>query len=397
MTKTQELRAEPDAEPVEKTVIGSAGKIIRITPDFQFKTELAEFGGTTFNLCYQCATCSTVCVLSPDEAPFPRKEMAWAQWGLKDRLLRDADLWECHFCGDCSDRCPRGADPGESMMALRRWAISQYDWTGLSRKLYTSRVWEIGALVVVALVVVGLFALSGSFSSARMITSHVSVNTFIPVKQVHYADWTMAAVLTFFLLTNSWRMARFILGGQKVPLSVFLSEAMTFFLQVAVQKNWQKCKGEKIRWLKHFILVTGYSTLFVLVMFFLKHLQVDSSEYSWVSILGYYTTIAIIYFATDAIISRIKKEKPIHRYSHDSDWMFLILLLLTGITGITMHAVRLMGLPMATYIIYVVHLAIAVPMLVVEVPFMKWSHLMYRPLAQYLRVVKVRARQLKTS
>jgi hypothetical protein len=43
---------------------------------------------------------------------------------------------------------------------------------------------------------------------------------------------------------------------------------------------------------------------------------------------------------------------------------------------------------MATYMIYVIHLAVAVPMLVVEVPFGKWSHLFYRPLALYL--VKVR-------
>jgi hypothetical protein len=37
---------------------------------------------------------------------------------------------------------------------------------------------------------------------------------------------------------------------------------------------------------------------------------------------------------------------------------------------------------------YVIHLAVAVPMLVLEVPFMKWAHLMYRPLALYLKAVK---------
>ncbi len=39
---------------------------------------------------------------------------------------------------------------------------------------------------------------------------------------------------------------------------------------------------------------------------------------------------------------------------------------------------------MATYVMYMVHLAIAVPMLVVEVPFGKWAHLLYRPLAMYV-------------
>ena len=39
---------------------------------------------------------------------------------------------------------------------------------------------------------------------------------------------------------------------------------------------------------------------------------------------------------------------------------------------------------MAANIAYVVHLALVVPMLTLEVPFSKWSHLAYRPLAMYL-------------
>jgi Fe-S oxidoreductase len=40
---------------------------------------------------------------------------------------------------------------------------------------------------------------------------------------------------------------------------------------------------------------------------------------------------------------------------------------------------------------YVIHLAIAVPMLIIEVPFGKWSHLFYRPLAIFLAAVKEKA------
>jgi heterodisulfide reductase subunit C/quinone-modifying oxidoreductase subunit QmoC len=52
---------------------------------------------------------------------------------------------------------------------------------------------------------------------------------------------------------------------------------------------------------------------------------------------------------------------------------------------------------MPTYVTYVVHLMVAVPMLVVEVPFGKWSHLLYRPLALYLSAVQARARQPQAS
>ena len=40
---------------------------------------------------------------------------------------------------------------------------------------------------------------------------------------------------------------------------------------------------------------------------------------------------------------------------------------------------------MAANITYIVHLMGVVPMLVLEVPFSKWSHLAYRPLGDLLR------------
>ena len=43
---------------------------------------------------------------------------------------------------------------------------------------------------------------------------------------------------------------------------------------------------------------------------------------------------------------------------------------------------------MPTYVIYVIHLMIAVPMLVLEVPFAKWSHLAFRPVVLFLMSVK---------
>ena len=38
--------------------------------------------------------------------------------------------------------------------------------------------------------------------------------------------------------------------------------------------------------------------------------------------------------------------------------------------------------------IYVIHMMIAVPMLVLEVPFAKWAHLAYRPVVLFLMRVK---------
>ena len=91
-----------------------------------FIKEVAALGGGDLKKCYQCATCSVVCPISPDTKPFPRKEMIAASWGLKDKLVGNADIWLCHNCGDCSTRCPRGAKPGDVLSAIRAYAVSEY-------------------------------------------------------------------------------------------------------------------------------------------------------------------------------------------------------------------------------------------------------------------------------
>jgi quinone-modifying oxidoreductase subunit QmoC len=58
-------------------------KPVLIEPDVNFIRILSKETGNTFKLCMQCGTCSVTCDVSPDRAPFPRKEMAWATWGLK--------------------------------------------------------------------------------------------------------------------------------------------------------------------------------------------------------------------------------------------------------------------------------------------------------------------------
>ena len=55
------------------------------------------------------------------------------------------------------------------------------------------------------------------------------------------------------------------------------------------------------------------------------------------------------------------------------------------------HVLRYTGLALTAHYAYAIHLMIAVPMLVVEVPFGHWSHMIYRPMALYFLAVQARA------
>ena len=111
---------------------------MNVQPDLEFIKSLKEAGGDTLKKCYQCATCSVTCPLSKDGKPFPRKEMIWAQWGMKDKLVTDPDVFLCHQCGDCTANCPRGAKPGDVLSAIRSYAYTFYGWPAPLAKLASS-------------------------------------------------------------------------------------------------------------------------------------------------------------------------------------------------------------------------------------------------------------------
>jgi len=360
---------------------------INSSVDSELYREVAKFGARDMEICMQCGICTASCPLSSGTNTFPRKIYRYLQLGLKDKLLKSSEPWLCYYCGDCNTDCPRGAEPAETMMATRRWLTAQYDWTGLARRFYLSEAWEIGALIAVALGIIVLFF----FGHGPIVTDRVSVNSFAPVLWIEIGDLTMAAILSTFLLSNAFRMYRFIMSDIKIPFWLYFTEAKAFVINFVTQKRWRECGQDQSRWLKHFILVTGYLTMMMLVIVFIRWFQVDDSSWHFTSIFGYYATGVLLAITVEMFRSRRTKEESIHRYSEFSDWLFLILLFLTTLTGIIMHAFRLAGWPMGTYVMYVIHLAVAVPMLIIEVPFGKWSHLIYRPLAIFLATVKEKA------
>jgi len=371
----------------------------QINPDFA--KVLKEYGALDFNACYNCGNCTAVCSLSDGDNSFPRKAIRLSVLGLEDELQASVDPWLCYYCGECSETCPQKTDPGELMMTLRRYLTAKYDWTGLAGKLYTSKIWEFGTIIFLALVILVLFVFfHGPMTTELTEQGGVKLNTFAPWKQIEIGDWIMAGLLGFFLLSNLFNMYLKVVRSRKdikIPFKLYFTELWSLIIHFATQKQFSKCdtqlSNKKIKfsayWVIHWFLMTSYVIMLLMIVVFLGWFQTDNI-YEWYHpqrFLGYYATfgltIGVVYF----FIERIRKQSEKSKHSHVTDWTFLVLLFLTTITGILVHIFRINGLPYATYYMYVFHLMVLFPMLMIEVPFSKWSHLAYRPFAIYFNNV----------
>jgi len=384
--------------------------------DANLKTELKKFGSKDWNECYHCGNCTAVCPLTENNFLFPRKSIRQAQMGLKTKLASNLDPWLCYFCGDCSKTCPRNANPGEIMMTLRRYMTSVYDWTGLSKKFYTSKTWEIAFIAVMFIAIIAVFGvflppardiISNASKYIDPVSGGVLINSLVPgleghqfVKIIEIGDLSMAGIVAALLISNIFRMFYFTIIRDKsvrVPFYTYFTQAWQLLFNFISQPKFSKCDNKQY-WFGHFLLMSGYVIMFTVIVALLPKFQVEEvfPWYNWQRILGYYATFGLLFFIIYSIIGRIRRNEIKFKFSHASDWLFLIMLGLTTVTGILIHFFRIGGLPVATYIIYVIHLAVLVPMILIEVPFSKWSHLAYRPFAVYFSKLKKAAYKLQT-
>ncbi|TSA24955.1 MAG: 4Fe-4S ferredoxin [Bacteroidetes bacterium] len=379
--------------------------------NLQLADTLRKYGAKEFTACYNCGTCTAICNLTDSSSYFPRKIVRYSALGYEKALESSSEPWLCYYCGECNESCPKQAEPAELMMSIRRYLTARYDWTGLSHKLYTSTAWEIGSIVFLALIILLLFVFyHGPMTTELTPQGGVKLNTFAPWKTIELGDWLMAGMLSFFLLTNIFRMYLKIIRQDKslhIPLVLYFTEAWRIVTNFFTQWHFSECtsieSGKKISfsayWIIHWFLMTSYLVMFTMIVVFLGWFQTETI-YAWwhpQRILGYYATIGLTVGIVYFFWARVKKNQEKTRHSHITDWTFLVLLFLTTITGILVHIFRINGWPMATYYIYVFHIMVLFPMLMIEVPFSKWSHLAYRPFAIYFSNVVNTAEKKKRS
>lgn len=374
-------------------------------PDIDFISELKKAGGDTLKMCYQCASCSVACPLSSDEHPFPRKEMIWSQWGMKERLLADPDVFLCHQCGDCTEICPRGAKPAETLGAIRSYIYTLYGWPVWLARLATEAKnlpILIGAPAAIILV---LWILSGAM---HIPTDEVFARNGYTQFFGHW-DFKWYPKSTFFIVSimiPSAGLAVFSVSRGVIKMWQAMTEqadiptdiktsVLTFvkalllpsLFEVLKHNRFRECIANKERAKGHLPLVLGFIGAFILTCW--SAFRQDLLGLFWPSfhgpiplidpfkILANVSAVALLYGIWVLWRNRLVLEKRGKASRTFYDWFLIWEITVVGATGVGAELLRWMSLPTLGYIVYFMHL-VSVMMLFIYMPYTKFAHIIYR-------------------
>lgn len=360
-----------------------------IQPDLEFKRDILGLGAHDLTSCYQCGTCSVVCPLSTDDMPFPRKEMIWVQWGLKDRLLTDPALWLCHQCGLCNSYCPRDAKPADVMAALRDYSITHYAVPSFMGKAVSEPKylpWLFALPAVIFLLVLALLGNLGSLPTGQIVFSK-----FMPIIYIE----------AIFILAVGAAVVAAMLGGvrywegiNEYSLTARDSGPMRGFISTLVDilkhRKFHQCEEDRVGTRKSYKAHLHKSHLAVFYGFLglvITTTSVGIGIYAFgyltpwplwhpVKILGNVSGVAVLIACAIFLYRRLKDKEKAGKSTY-SDWFFLWVLTLTTLTGFLSEILRLADIPPLAYWVYFVHL-IFIFCLLVYIPYSKFAHLSYR-------------------
>ncbi len=365
--------------------------------------DLKKFGGVSIEACFNCGNCTAICPLSSDSESFPRKIIRYAQLGLRDRLLGSKELWMCYACGECTETCPRQAMPSDFMSAARRYAIANYDFTGLAKLLLGSPIWSLLAMLGLA-GIIALFLFSGR---GDMALDSLRLFDFIPAELIHDLGVAVIAIVFIAGLAGAANMVRRVAKVNAFPGGVRLNWLGAVWDAVGVnalgQRHYrQDCdtpaeqpKWYLRKWFLHASMMWGFLGLLAATIldysFDLLGLKPTGAPVPlWypIRMLGSLAGLLLTYGVTILIWRRARKAEASMKMSNFTDWSFLAMMWIAAITGFLLEvSLYLPQTPIWGYWMGLVHVVVAME-LVLLAPFTKFAHAFYRTVAHYLSALK---------
>lgn len=382
---------------------------MNVQPDLEFIKAMKEAGGDTLKQCYQCATCSVACPLSSDDKPFPRKEMIFAQWGLKDKLIIDPNVYLCHQCGDCTELCPRGARPGDVLGAIRAYAYRALSWPTALADLCSS-VKNLPILIgIPAVVIFVLWFISGGMHiPAGEAFARAGYTQFFGhwdfrwlAKNVLFIDIIMLtavgiAVTSLYKgVSTLWKGMESSIGLKDVPYRPSALQFIKQFLwpsliEIAQHNRFRECTVNADRVKGHRPLMFAFIGLFIVTCYslftqdvigiWIPSMHGPISMWNPVKLLANVSAVAMIAGIGILWLNRAKMEVAGKASNTFYDWFLIWIIMGVGVTGLAAELLRLIGIPSLGYVVYYLHL-ISVAMLFLYMPYTKFAHIVYRTFA----------------
>ncbi len=372
---------------------------VRIEPDLAFIRKLMNNGGDALKQCMQCGTCSATCALASDIEPFPRKEMAWASWGMKDALINDPDVWLCYQCNDCSSRCPRGARPGDVLAAVRKeWIVHKAVPSFLARWAHQpqSVLLLLGIMTVLlgaTLYLKDLIAGPLGFSeelSAKIVFSYSSMfprwllNLFFLVLGV-------LAILTLLRgVVHLWKGMKTtaVQSETSKPRKKLIPSIGSALKNIFLHENFAQCTEARPRYWSHMAVFFGFIALVLVTLWVITAPYNPLIEGPFIYPLNFWNPWKLLANAGGALLiagcvlmlrDRMKNSEQtgVNTYS---DWSLIGLLLAVALTGFMTEALHFVRLEPHRHLAYFVHLVFAGALLL-YMPYSKFAHIVYRTVA----------------
>lgn len=385
----------PRVDPVRRNGRGT----MQVEPDLAFIRALIRTGGDTLKNCFQCGTCSATCPLAPADRPFPRKEMAWAVWGMKDRLLEDPDVWLCHHCNDCSTNCPRGARPGDVLGAVRQQAVIHYALPRFMARWVGSPRFIPILLAIPALLLWGAIRYRdeiGGFLGFQAPTGQEIVYSFTPL----LPHWLLNSFFGLFgilaLLAAAVGVARFAgalrnseaWGEDPEPVKGWWASLGTVFRKILTHHNFTFCETDHRRSISHFGVFFGFLALVVVTLWIITgpvnpfirgdFIYPFSFTSPW-KILANLGGVAILAGLLMMIWDRLYFGHLAGTSSY-FDWFLLWTLFLVVASGFATEILHYLRMGPHRHAAYFAHLVLVFGLLI-YLPYSKLAHLLYRTTA----------------
>ena len=388
------LTDQPDS-----AITSGNGKPVMIEPDLEFIEALTKRGGGLFKKCMQCGTCSGTCAISPDFRPFPGKEMAWASWGMKNRLLHDPDVWLCYQCNDCSARCPRGARPGDVLAAIRQQSVIHYAFPGFLGKWVSQPQSVVFLMAIPIILITLLFYLKtpiekalgiSSFSGERIIISYSSMLPHWLIDVFFFLITALVIIAIVVGVKRFWRDLKALpIPDENVKQSKSIFSCfITTLKNIIIHKNFDKCTTTHTRFWSHMCVFFGFIALTMVTLWVITSSINPLIKSAFVYPFGFWSPWKILAnLGGLAVLTGLSimtwerfREKKNASLSTYFDWALIAVIFIVTLTGFATEVLHYVRLEPHRHLMYFVHL-VFICALILYLPYSKLAHIIYRTVA----------------